>query len=117
MMSFMLIISNTPCLFEAEQVLAIEELLPNKLRQRWRIGRKLVYPNRIDEEDSAVFSKYIDSKLPKKVISKLHSWVKTLNHVMWGGKDYDTLDSLTRVLNPEEVFSHYTVHLVHYIYI
>ena len=62
-------------------------------------------PNKIDEQEP-VFSKYIDSKLPKKVVSKLRSWVKTLNHVMWGGKDYDTLDSLTRVLNPEEVFAH-----------
>ena len=87
--------------------MAAEELLFKKYRRKWRIGSKRVYPNKIDEQEP-VFSEYIDSKLPKKVVSKLRSWVKTLNHVMWGGKDYDTLDSLTRVLNPEEVFAHYS---------
>jgi hypothetical protein len=83
--------------------LAVEELLPNKYCCKWRIGRKRVFPNKVDDSEP-VFSKYIDSKLPKSVLSKLRSWLKTVNHAMWGGKDYDTLDSLTRVLNPEEVF-------------
>ena len=96
--------------FEVEQVLAVEELLPRKYHRRWRIGSKAVHPNKVDEQE-AVFSKYIDAKLPKKVVSKLRSWVKKLNHLMWGGKDYDTLDSLTRVLNPEEVSLQYILYV------
>lgn len=96
---------NTPYIpIEVEQVLAVEELLPNKYRRKWRIGSKTVYPNKVDDSEP-VFSAYIDSKLPKKdlVLSKVRHWLKAVNHAMWGGKDYDTLDSLTRVLNPEEV--------------
>lgn len=92
-------------IFKVEQVLAVEEVLviiAHKYYQKWRVEYKKVYPNKIDEEE-AVFSKYIDSKLPKKVVSKLRIWLKKLNHLMWGGKDYDTLDSLTRILNPDEV--------------
>ena len=80
--------------FEVEQVLAVEELLPSKYRWKWRIGSKRVYPNMVDDQ-KPVFSKYVDSKL--------RSWMKKLNQMTWGWKDYDTLDSLRRVLNPEKV--------------
>ena len=92
---------------KVEQVLAVEELIPSKYRWKWRIGLKRVFPNKVDDSEP-VFSKYIDSKLPPKLLSKLRGWLKTLNHAMWGGKDYDTLDSLTRVLNPEEVANYTT---------
>ena len=94
-------------------MLAVEEVLAimaTKYYWKWRIEFKKVYPNKVDKEE-AVFSKYIDKKLPKKVISKLRSLVKKLNHLMWGGKDYDTLDSLTRILNPDEVSLPYILYV------
>ena len=90
----------------------MEELIPSKYRWKWRIGFKRVFPNKVDDSEP-VFSEYIDSKLPPKLLSKLHDWVKTINNAMWGGKDYDTLDSLTRVLNPEEV-AIYTISMLLY---
>ena len=88
--------------FEVDQVLSMEELLPDNYRRKWRIKSKKVYPNK-DDDSEPVFCEYINSKLPQHVLSKLRCWLKALNKAMWGGKDYDTLDSLTRVLNPEEV--------------
>ena len=99
-------ISNIPrMLIEVEQVLTIEELLFNTHRRKLKIGKKRVYPNKNFDDSEPVFSTCIDSKLPRSVLSTFGGWLKSLNHVMWGGKEYDTLDSLTRVLNPEEVFA------------
>ena len=98
--------SYTLCIpIEVEQVLAVEEFLPKKYRRKWRIGSKTVCPNNKVDDSKPVFSAYIDPKLPQKMLSKLRRWLKIVNHAMWGGMDYDTLDSLTRVLNPEEVLS------------
>ena len=99
---------------KVDQVLTIEELLPNKYRRKWRIGDKTVSPDQVDELEH-VFSESIDSKLPKKVLSILRSWLNTVKYAMWGGKDYHTFDSLTRILYPEEVLVHFTLSLYMYI--
>ena len=100
---------------KVDQVLTIEELLPNKYRRKWRIGKKPVYPGQVDIKPEHVFSESIDSKLPKKVLSTLRSWLNTVKHAMWGGKDYHTFDSLTRILYPEEVLVHFTSSLYMYV--
>ena len=60
-------------------MLTVEELLPRKWRRQRTTGYKEIYPNRTA------------------------SWSKKFLFFLWGGKKYDTRESVEKVLHSQEV--------------
>ena len=82
---------------QVEQVLAIEELLPNKLQRRFRCGYKIVRPNK----------KYSLSR-GKKLLRKIQ-------FIVWGGDKYDTHSAVKRALQTsQEVYIGRLSFMFHY---
>ena len=67
----------------------MEELLPQKLRNKFRSTYKEVFPN-------AQHSKFVE-------------WVTKIGFVIWGGERYDSPESISKVLHPSSVIFNETV--------
>ena len=84
-------------------MLTVEEFLPRTLRRKYTCGYKNVYPNRkwsLSEwwrrRNRYTRRRYHFRELKKKFIEKCQLF-------FWGGRRYDTLESIKKVLTAKEV--------------
>ena len=97
-------------------MLNVEEFLPDKWRRHFTCGYKEVYPNTKYYSFSSVKQEWHESAIIflgdttpiRKRISKCISHLKNIfkwkcRFFLWGGKRYDTRESIGKVLHPKEV--------------
>lgn len=70
---------------QVEQVLTVEELLPNKLRKKFRIT-------------------YVEVK-PNSRNSRFNSFIAKVGFYIWGGDRYDSHECISRALHPSVVIN------------
>ena len=92
-------------------MLTVEEFLPDKWRRHFTCGYKVVKPNTKYYSFSSVketWQKYASWQPIRKRISRCLSHLKQIfkwncRYFLWGGKRYDTRESIGKVLHPKEV--------------
>ena len=82
-------------------MLTVEELLPRKLRRRYTCGYKRVFLNRKLPLSSGWWKDNDSRTEGFRMLRRLI--IKKIQFFFWGGRRYDTLESIKKVLTAKEV--------------